>query len=387
MPGELVVGKAIRLAPSRDGRQIGRMWKFFVEGSELYLTSRTSNRVGKISVHSSGQIHMRQGGRSQQLMAPLMEMGEGWKHAVELRFLLSDVAESIPTETLKKNHKAYLIDVPLGAVLHLNLLIKSDAAKGDGPVQLGGAQRLWSSRIRDGGSAVLVARLLPPSPQNDDSLTIAGDVKANFDAPPKNFAMELWHYCWGPGGNIILVIPRGQAGARVRAVPPPDLPIVPIEVRCPDAVLEIRAPDDNIVASLRVQGLAVQVELRYECPVQVRLGSVALHLDLAGLRFGPESRFETKPQLLKCPLSVGGALPKNWSYTVVSRFDGTTFSVAISQLSASVSNRNSPIPMLNVGDADEVILVAPTDTLKLACTESSPTCSAELVGSLTLRVA
>jgi len=81
-----LVGKAFRFAPGREGKPAARFWKFWVSGSEVYANSRTAGNLTKISVHASGQIHIRHEGKDlNRLAAPLL-LGKGQRlHAFEVR--------------------------------------------------------------------------------------------------------------------------------------------------------------------------------------------------------------------------------------------------------------------------------------------------------------
>lgn len=165
-----VEGKIIRFAPSREHRPASGVWRVWAEGSEIYALARNMNGFAKISVHASGQIHHRLAEKHKQEMAPLMLLPSGtWRHAFELRFLLSAGANVPPKEREPKENKAfYYIPVPAESFLCINLIIGPPRAPFDYPLPLefGGAQPLWRIRLANGCPAVLVARMLPLDDQN-----------------------------------------------------------------------------------------------------------------------------------------------------------------------------------------------------------------------------
>jgi hypothetical protein len=99
-------GRAYRIAPGLSGRQAASFWKFWTTGDEIYASCRSwrSGRYTKVSVHKSGQIHLRIGEMQQVLAKPLL-LGT-WLHAFELRFLRSPGAFFPRAENLK-NKKGF----------------------------------------------------------------------------------------------------------------------------------------------------------------------------------------------------------------------------------------------------------------------------------------
>lgn len=160
-----VEGKSIRFAPSRDQRQpAASFWKLWAEGSEVYAVSRTSAGLARTSIHASGQIHYRLAAKQKHDMAPLMLLPSGtWHHALEVRFLLSEGAR-LPIKQVESlnNKTGYVIQVPTGSFLCVNLIIGQTNAPIDSPlpVEFSGGQVLWRTRLRDGRPAVLAARML-----------------------------------------------------------------------------------------------------------------------------------------------------------------------------------------------------------------------------------
>jgi hypothetical protein len=149
----LSTGKVLRIGVTRNGKQAAAIWKFWSQGAEVYATSRFGGISAKISVHSSEQIHMRTGARDLQHFAPAIVMGDGsWLHAFELRFLLSKDTYLPPAERLKKNEKAFLLQVPDNAFAVLNLIFGNDKVTNPEILPhelLPNAFGVWRCQIRD----------------------------------------------------------------------------------------------------------------------------------------------------------------------------------------------------------------------------------------------
>jgi len=226
-----VQGKAIRFAPGCDNEPAASFWKIWAEGNEIYTSSRSPGGLAKISVHASGQIHYRLEGKLKQDLAPFMQLGSGpWLHAFELRFLLSD-SVNLPfreRESLK-NKSAYLLPVPNGFLLHANLIIGTNGTPYDSPLPaelLPAGQALWRTRLRDGGPAVLVARMLEMDSNNRDHIRrIREELKPTVtfsEMPSGRKYVEVFHIHWSSdGGNVVLVVPMGDEAFRSDVEGPP----------------------------------------------------------------------------------------------------------------------------------------------------------------------
>ncbi len=216
-----VEGKAIRFAPGLDQEPAVWFWKVWTQGSEIYAVARNPLGIVKISVHASGQIHVRLGTKLKQNLAPLSRLGVGpWFHAFEIRFLLSEGANAPPRqrEFLKKQ-KAYVIPVTKGFVPHVNLIIGDSGTPLDSPLpsEFSGGQAMWRARLRNGRPAVLVGRMLKLDNQNRDHIKHYRETlkpTVTFSRAHKNPYIELCHFLWSAGGNVILIIPMGDEAIR-----------------------------------------------------------------------------------------------------------------------------------------------------------------------------
>jgi hypothetical protein len=213
-------GKEYRIAPSVSGRLAASFWKFWVAGDEVYASTRSGGHLTKISVHQSGQIHLRLGEGKRQVLAQPLLLGNGtWLHALELRFLLSAGACRPPEEDLRKK-KGYVVEVPEGTVLILNLILgrTQSQAPADLPHELlPAAEILWRSVLRGKQAVVLTGRLLPSDEENKEAIRyIREELKprANLRGEPKEPPyVEVMRVVWTPaGGNVLLIIPMGREG-------------------------------------------------------------------------------------------------------------------------------------------------------------------------------
>jgi hypothetical protein len=390
-----VEGKAIRFAPSRNQEPATSLWKVWAEGNEVYALSRGIKTM-KISVHESGQVHYRLRPKLKQDMAPLMQLGTGpWLHAFELRFLLSDGAFApLGQREALKNRSGYLIPTPDGFVLYANLIIGCGGTPLDYslPVEFTPAgQTLWRTRLRDGRTAVLVARLLPTDDQNREYIRYVREERktaATFSTTPTRKYLELCDLHWSAeGGNVLLVVPTGEEAFRSEQdfVQADMLPLAPRHFRCRSfpCTVEVTAPNGLGVAVIELPEVNEEVELVKGTPKTVELGSVTMRIETNNLI--ARGRFIARPRIVTLSLTVGGASPHNWEYTIEARFDGSCLSAEINANSTSFQNRNLATPVHDLGSGEEIVVVIPTGGLKLSSTLDLPSASTELLGRFTLR--
>jgi hypothetical protein len=394
--GLLSGGKELRLAPGRDGKPAASLWKFWVTNNEVYATSRSTGTSSHISVHASGQIHMRLGGKDLQPLAAPLVMGDGaWLHAFELRFLLGPGALRPPTENLNKK-KAFLVDVPIDTVLILNLLVILDGSSVVTvvPRELQGARPIWRAALSGGRTALLVGRLLEMDEHNRDELRFLRQelgIKVNFARPsaaPRY--IEIRRVSWSPeGGNVLLVVPMGEEGFRVEQPNPdqtsataePVALVLPVFV--PNSTAAITAPNGAVVGTVNIDGANSYLRIIKNHRVSHTIGTVTLSIIADALVFGRS--FTTPSALLVCQPSIDGGQPRNWEYRVRSRFDGAVLSSEIARVSTCLRNAILSTPMPHLKAEEELLLSAPVDGLTLAATASKVTSSAPLVASFLLR--
>jgi hypothetical protein len=224
-----VEGKAIRFAPGVGLEPAAGLWKVWAQGSEIYAMSRNPLGLIKISVHKSGQIHLRIGTKHKQNLRPPFKLGLGpWFHAFEIRFLMSEGANAPrrQRESLK-NKKAYVIPVTKGFIPHVNLLIGDTGTPLDSPLprELSGGQVIWRTLLRDGRPAVLVGRMLKLDDQNRALIKYYRET-LNTTVKISNASTAYIEYChliWSEkGGNVILIVPLGDEAIRFeQEVTPP----------------------------------------------------------------------------------------------------------------------------------------------------------------------
>jgi hypothetical protein len=392
-----IEGKAIRFGPSRDQEPAASLWKIWVEGNEVYASTRNFGGTAKVSVHASGQVHYRLEKKLKQDLAPVMQLGSGpWRHAFELRFLLSDGAHSPfgERESLK-NKSAYLIPVPDGFLLYANLIIGSKGTPFDCPLPsefLPAGQTLWRSRLRDGRPAVLVTRLLELDDQNREHIRyLREELKPTVTSsttPTGSKYIELLHLHWSPGGgNVILAVPMGEEAFRSEQeiVPSGALPLAPRHFRYRSfrSTVDLFAPDGQRVATIELAEVDKQVALVKGQPSEIEIGTVNMLREPTKLISG--SKFIASPRKLISTPNLGGASPRNWEYIIHAAFDGSCLSVEFRQNSASLQNRNSAAPISQLDNGEEIMMTIPAPTVKLSSTLDVPFTSAAFVGRFTLR--
>lgn len=300
LPPRTESSKAVRFAPARHGRPAATFWKFWASGNEVYALTRGWGDLTRVSVHSSGQIHMHMGGRDIQTLAmPLPLAGRKWLHAFELRFLLSADAHFPPPERQKKGKNALVIDVPEGAMLIANLIIGQ--APENPPTTLppeffSHQEPLWRTNLADGRPVALVLRMLDLDQHNKDQITLIRQTlnpRANLSGPPsKPPYVEVRNIHWSQnGGNIVLVVPMGNEAYRVLPAPG-DTPL-PLEadrrrlrVEAPSASFPVTAPNGAVVGMISFSGSKSEVMLPKDAWVTCSLGSVKLSMIPSSLCFG-----------------------------------------------------------------------------------------------------
>ena len=389
------VGEALRVAPARQGKPAALFWKFWVDGNEVYATSRMLGSTAKISVHESGQIHIRLEKKLLQRLAPPLLLGDGqWLHAFELRFLLSADAYSPPPEKLKKNRRAFLIEVPTDAVLIMNLLVGQPGNSPETALPhelLPAAKPLWRATLKDQRPVVLTARVREMDKKNRGEITFIRhqlNPRFNVSEPPAIPPYtEVRRVVWDPaGGNVVLVVPMGKEALRVQPSTDPSAASGAdsrtVAIASPNAGIEIAAPNGAIVGTLSITGVTGELTLTKNVTVRGSLGTVMLSMSPANLIFGES--FGT-PRIL-CPAvpTIDGAQPRNWEYAVFCCFDGAALKAEVRQLSSALRNANVPIPMTNVSATEEVVVIAPVNGLVLLTTADAPESSAVLESTFLL---
>jgi hypothetical protein len=212
-----------RFAPMRDGRLATLMWRIWVERNEVYAMSRVGKGIARFSFHYSGQIHQHLGQGKKQIIQRPMLLPEGtWMHQIEWRFLIGPDVLHPPTETLKPDEKAYLLNVPPDHMLMLNLLIAAQPSKEAPaiPQQFAGATISWQARLDAGHHVILVGRLTDIDELNKEHLRYIRhelNPHANLDSvTPTPPYVEIHRLDWSEhGGNAMLIVPMGHEGYRV----------------------------------------------------------------------------------------------------------------------------------------------------------------------------
>lgn len=88
---------------------------------------------------------------------------------------------------------------------------------------------------------------------------------------------------------------------------------------------------------------------------------------------------------LACIPNVGGGSPRSWEYIIHSRFDGSRLTAVIHGQSVALQNKNLAEPVGGLGEGEEIVMVAPAETLEFTATLDQPSTSNQLVWRFTLR--
>lgn len=387
-------GKAIRFAPGRELEPAAWFWRVWTEGNEIYALTRNSGGVAKLSVHESGQVHCRLGPKHKQDLAPMMQLASSpWLHAVEIRFLMSEGAGAPPKqEESLKNKSAYVIPVPAGNFLVVNLIVGPAGTSSNCPLpaQFSGANVLWRAGLPNHRLAVLIARMLKLDDENRKKIEFyRKELKptVTFSSTPREPYVEpyveIHHVHWSPGGNVVLVVPMGHEAFRSEQELIAPTARRNFRYQSPHSVAEIIAPNGMLVAVLELDEVIQEIEVAKNQPSTHELGILKMRLEPSNLIEGSE--FIASPCRLVCVPSIAGASPRDWTYTVYPRFDGFTLSAEVMQMSISFLNKNFATPLSQLSDREELVVKIPSENLRILATMGAPETSARLLGHFNLR--
>jgi hypothetical protein len=372
-------GKAIRFAPGREQGPAAWFWRVWTEGNEIYALTRNSGGVAKLSVHGSGQIHYRLGPKHKQDLAPMMQFASSpWLHAAEIRFLVSEGAGAPPKQRESlKNKSAYVIPVPAGKFLVVNLIVGPAGTSWNSPLpaQFSGANVLWRAGLPDHRLAVLIARMLELDDENRKKIEYyRKELKptVTFSSTPREPYVEIHHLHWSAGGNVVLVVPMGHEAFRSEQelTAPTATQGRHFRYRSPHAVAEIIAPNGVRAAILELDEVDQEIEVAKNQPRAHELGILKMRLEASNLIEG--SKFVASPCRLVCVPSIAGASPRDWAYTVYPRFDGFTLSAEVMQMSIAFRNKNFATPLSQLSDREELVVRIPSESSKNTCDHRCP---------------
>ncbi len=202
--------KTLRFAPSRNGIQISRTWRIWVQGNEFYAACRDSVNQAKISFHSGFNWQFRFGHGVSRLAHPLVLSG-GWLHCLELSFL---VDSNVLLPINQRGDKVDLINTPPNNKLLINLLLwpESHSFPRQLPPETVGAV-IQEYKLRDGAILRVIARIMPIN-NFDRNLTLETrqGLKANYSKAPtaeETYVEANWQQFSAQTGNVIVIIPVG----------------------------------------------------------------------------------------------------------------------------------------------------------------------------------
>lgn len=390
VPAFPISGKAFRIAPAQAGQPVASFWKFWTEGNELYAMNRDASST-KVSIHASGQTHLRMERRDRQPLFPPFTLPDSdWRHALEIRYLLAPDRFRPAPKKLKRNSEAYLVEVSDGHAFILNLLLTSADPPPTLPTQLAGAQILWVATLPDGRHVTLIGRVMTLDAENQEHLARlrgADGPKVTFEGEPTSPRLELSHVFWGPGGNIVLIVPAGSEAIRTLGTPA-SLEQETTKRRqrvlaymSDDGFLALRAPNGMAVAELLLKGEQGEVKLSKNEHVTAQLGRLTLTVLDNALLEG--QCFELPPIPFAVVPSIDNRFPRNWNYFVRCAYDGSRLTVVVRPTSTALAVQSSdPDGPLRLGE--QVVLTAPPSDLAMQASPSAPHVSTSLIAKLLL---
>lgn len=286
------------------------------------------------------------------------------------------------------------MSVPKGFVLYANLLVGAVGTPLSCPVpdEFGGGKAVWQTRLRDGRPAILVVRVMELDSQSRDHIkylreTLKPTVTLSGAPGKPEPYVELFDIHWSPnGGNVVLVVPMGdEAVVYEQEITPdeaaPDLR--KFRYQSPRATTDVIAPNGLRVAVLELGEVDKEIELVKNRPSTHGVGALKMQLEPSNLIAG--SSFMASPCRLVCNPSIGGASPRDWHYTVFARFDDCALSIELRPISTSLQNRNLATAISQMDDQEELVMVIPSETVKLLATTNTAATSTEVLGRFTLR--
>jgi hypothetical protein len=390
----LATGRAFRVAPSQSRQPVASFWKFWVEGNELYAMNRDLAAM-KISVHESGQIHLRLEKRDLRPLAPPLALADtSWNHVLEIRYLIAPDRHRPTLKKIKKNEKAFVVEVADGNALILNLIVAAHGVvPGSAPPHFCGARQLWRSSLADGRPVMLVGRIMPLDAENQQQIKrlrgIDGPKVTFSGAPGARRQVEVYHVFWSPqGGNIVLVVPAGEETIRKLGEPAsstsegPDSARSEVDFTCPNASCEVKAPNGAVIATFEIVGSEGRVQLSKNRHIKVQIGVVRQTMRADTLIAG--HIFETPPFRLTCVPTVAGLRPRDWAYTASCHYDGARLTLRVRTLSASLIADTFSASPSSLSPSEQIILSAPVDGLVLTGTALQPKIESPLTATLLL---
>jgi hypothetical protein len=207
------------------------------------------------------------------------------------------------------------------------------------------------------------------------TITTAGSVKDMY--------VEIFKVHWGPGGNVILVVPMGAEAVRSEQEDLPSGEARAFRYENAESAVGIYAPNGSRVAELQMDSANTQLDLVKNQPSVHKVGTVKLSLETNNLIAG--SKFMAAPCRWACVPIINGGSPRNWAYTAFATFDGAGLSIHLTYASSGLRNKNMDAPMDQLDDTEEIVIRIPEETLRIVATMTNPVTSVDLVGRFTLR--
>ena len=239
------------------------------------------------------------------------------------------------------------------------------------PPQFAGARPVWQSRLADGRRVLLIARVVPLNQENQEHIArLRGAHGPKFTfagGSPESPSVELSEVVWSDtGSNVILIVPAGsetirklgkpasrEAAAKHRRQPE-------VDCVCPDASIDLVAPNGARVGVLVLQGRKDSITLSKNEHVVVALG----HFRFTRIdeNIMPGQSFELRPLSVSAIPTIAGLRPREWNYSVSCAYDGKNLFVTIRPLSAALLAVESKSHS-DLQGHEQVIITAPPSEL------------------------
>jgi len=207
---------SVRFALQGGTGQACHMWRVWAQGDEVYAVVRRGKNH-KLSVHSSGQVHLKLGGPANIMARPTQMEASSWYHAFEWRFLTSLDSLTAPAEGVRKSKDMYhLQPVPVGKGWRLHLLVTAlpfDEAP-DAPTIFKGIRPFWMWQLSSKRWASIMGGIVTLGKESIETRThyrqlFAGKFTAILN-PKVSPYVELHKIGQDQDSkNVLLIIPMG----------------------------------------------------------------------------------------------------------------------------------------------------------------------------------
>jgi hypothetical protein len=147
-------------------------------------------------------------------------------------------------------------------------------------------------------------------------------------------------------------------------------------------LITLSGPDGSPMAEVKLQPSSGTLALRKNQIALAVLNGITVLLDGSFKHSGEpvESSFE-----IRADLSIAGAKPRSWTYTIDARVYPDRCEVSVRRMSVTLRRNNCQSPLLALSESEELAILAPRREVKLILTPANPSASANIEARFLLR--